>query len=296
MFGLEFPVRAGRCTRGVFMRLIPAPVDDYPFDHILVVDTEGLRAPELGMQKYDHDNELATFVIGIGDITIINIKGENTSEVQDVLQIAVIQFESKNDIWYFPDLWYGDPPMASTNPGYSKKVEDLRYAILTKAAKRSGHLNISETSQRIHDLWKGILSEDFVFYFRNTLEIKAYTIVDTKFQEFSSKLRTFMFNYYQNDIKGKLATCQETHELDLTCRKCIHEFRKLVLHELQMNKNELESYFDKSPQKDILVKWKNTTLIKLENFTETCLFNETKDIEKEERNVSIRFAWYYNYT
>lgn len=349
MFGLEFPVRAGRCTRGVFMRLIPAPVDDYPFDHILVVDTEGLRAPELGMQKYDHDNELATFVIGIGDITLLNIKGENTSEVQDVLQIAVhafmklvlvnsriqlqqscifvhqnvsvtdtksnlvhstqknvetldkmtkeaaetlhianiqtfnqvIQFESKNDIWYFPDLWYGDPPMASTNPGYSKNVEDLRYAILTKAAKRSGHLNISETSQRIHDLWKGILSEDFVFTFRNTLEIKAYTILDTKFQEFSSELRTFMFDYYQNEVKGKLATCQETHELELTCRKCTHEFRKVVLHKLQIIKNELESYFDKSPQKDILVKWKNTTLNKLEIFTETCIFNETKDIEKK---------------
>ncbi|CAG2244935.1 Interferon-induced very large GTPase 1 [Mytilus edulis] len=92
MFGLEFPVRAGRCTRGVFMRLLPVPTEDYFFDYILVVDTEGLRAPELGMLKYDHDNELATFVIGIGDITIINIKGENTSEVQDVLQIAVHAF------------------------------------------------------------------------------------------------------------------------------------------------------------------------------------------------------------
>ncbi|CAG2217263.1 unnamed protein product [Mytilus edulis] len=349
MFGLEFPVRAGRCTRGVFMRLIPAPMEDYGFDHILVVDTEGLRAPELGMQKYDHDNELATFVIGIGDITIMNIKGENTSEVQDVLQIAVhafmklvsvnnkiklnqscmfvhqnvsvtdtksnlvhstqktvetldkmtkeaaetlhianihtfkqvIQFESQKDVWYFPDLWYGDPPMASTNPGYSKKVEDLRLTILTKAAKRSGHLNILQTSQRIHDLWKGILTEDFVFNFRNTLEIKAYTIVDTKFQELTSKLRTFMFNYYQTEVKGKLATCQETSNLDITSKQCIHEFRKVVLDELQTKKNEMESFFDNNSQKDILVKWKERTLWKLGDFTETGIFKAIKDIEKK---------------
>ncbi|CAL4150336.1 unnamed protein product, partial [Meganyctiphanes norvegica] len=40
----------------------------------------------------DHDNELATLVIGLGDVTILNIKGENTSEVRDVLQIAVHAF------------------------------------------------------------------------------------------------------------------------------------------------------------------------------------------------------------
>lgn len=92
MFGLQFSVSAGRCTRGVFMQMVAVDGEKLSFDYVLVIDTEGLRAPELALQKHAHDNELATFVIGLGDITIINIKGENTAEIQDVLQIAVHAF------------------------------------------------------------------------------------------------------------------------------------------------------------------------------------------------------------
>ena len=45
------------------------------YDYILVVDTEGLRAPELKDTNRTHDNELATFVVGLANLTIVNIKG-----------------------------------------------------------------------------------------------------------------------------------------------------------------------------------------------------------------------------
>uniref|UniRef100_A0A8C5U7A8 VLIG-type G domain-containing protein n=1 Tax=Malurus cyaneus samueli TaxID=2593467 RepID=A0A8C5U7A8_9PASS len=96
MFGLQFNVSAGRCTRGAFMQLIPVSEElqqDVGFDFVLVVDTEGLRAIEMANKhSLNHDNELATFVIGIGNLTVINIFGENPSEMQDVLQIAVQAF------------------------------------------------------------------------------------------------------------------------------------------------------------------------------------------------------------
>ncbi|XP_010127227.1 PREDICTED: interferon-induced very large GTPase 1-like, partial [Chlamydotis macqueenii] len=96
MFGLQFNVSAGRCTRGAFMQLIKVEEKlqrDLGFDYMLVVDTEGLRAIEMAnKQSLNHDNELATFVIGIGNMTLINIFGENPSEMQDVLQIAVQAF------------------------------------------------------------------------------------------------------------------------------------------------------------------------------------------------------------
>ncbi|XP_042337819.1 interferon-induced very large GTPase 1-like, partial [Plectropomus leopardus] len=66
---------------------------DFQFDYILVVDTEGLRAIELeGNDILHHDNELATFVVGLGNMTLINIFGENPAEMQDVLQIVVQAF------------------------------------------------------------------------------------------------------------------------------------------------------------------------------------------------------------
>ncbi|XP_059425903.1 interferon-induced very large GTPase 1-like isoform X2 [Carassius carassius] len=107
MFGLEFAVSAGRCTRGAFMQLVRVSDEmkkqmnsgsdkmktDSNIDYILVVDTEGLRALELaGRTTRHHDNELATFVVGLGNLTLINIFGENPSEMQDILQIVVQAF------------------------------------------------------------------------------------------------------------------------------------------------------------------------------------------------------------
>ncbi|KAF4109492.1 hypothetical protein G5714_010565 [Onychostoma macrolepis] len=96
MFGLQFAVSAGQCTRGAFMQLVRVSDEMrtlLTFDYILVVDTEGLRALELaGRSTRHHDNELATFVVGLGNLTLINIFGENPSEMQDILQIVVQAF------------------------------------------------------------------------------------------------------------------------------------------------------------------------------------------------------------
>ncbi|XP_047213276.1 interferon-induced very large GTPase 1-like [Girardinichthys multiradiatus] len=96
MFGLQFAVSAGRCTKGAYMQLVKLSEEikkDYKFEYVLVVDTEGLRALELaGNATLHHDNELATFVVGLGNMTLINIFGENPADMQDVLQIVVQAF------------------------------------------------------------------------------------------------------------------------------------------------------------------------------------------------------------
>ncbi|XP_004590061.2 interferon-induced very large GTPase 1-like [Ochotona princeps] len=95
LFGLQFMVSAGRCTRGAYMQLLKVEetfTGELGFDFVLVVDTEGLRAPELSNKSQNRDNELATFVIGLGNLTLINIFGENPSEMQDILQIVVQAF------------------------------------------------------------------------------------------------------------------------------------------------------------------------------------------------------------
>uniref|UniRef100_A0A8C7XR67 VLIG-type G domain-containing protein n=1 Tax=Oryzias sinensis TaxID=183150 RepID=A0A8C7XR67_9TELE len=93
MFGLQFAVSAGRCTKGAYMQLVKLSEEikkEFKFDYILVVDTEGLRALELeGSNTLHHDNQLATFVVGLGNMTLINIFGENPAEMQDLLQIVV---------------------------------------------------------------------------------------------------------------------------------------------------------------------------------------------------------------
>lgn len=96
IFGLHFNVSAGRCTRGAYFQLLPLSHtlrSKIGADHIMIVDTEGLRAPELQYKESQkHDNELATFVIGLADLTIINIYGETPGELTDILQTAVHAF------------------------------------------------------------------------------------------------------------------------------------------------------------------------------------------------------------
>ncbi|KAL6483818.1 hypothetical protein MHYP_G00086900, partial [Metynnis hypsauchen] len=93
MFGLQFAVSAGRCTRGAFMQLMRVKDEDkdqLKFDYLLVVDTEGLQSLELaGKSTFSHDNELATFVMGIANMTLINIFGENPAEIQELFQIVI---------------------------------------------------------------------------------------------------------------------------------------------------------------------------------------------------------------
>ncbi|KAK3537338.1 hypothetical protein QTP70_008217 [Hemibagrus guttatus] len=97
MFGVQFAVGSGRCTRGAYMIFIPVGKDlkeELLCDFVLLIDTEGLKSPALAQleESYEHDNELATFVIGLSDVTIINIAMENSTEMKDVLQIAVHAF------------------------------------------------------------------------------------------------------------------------------------------------------------------------------------------------------------
>ncbi|XP_045703514.1 interferon-induced very large GTPase 1-like [Phyllostomus hastatus] len=109
LFGLQFTVSAGRCTRGAYMQLLKVEetfTEEMGFDFVLVVDTEGLRAPELSNKSKNRDNELATFVIGLGNLTLINIFGENPSEMQDILQIVVQAFMRMKQVKISPSCLF----------------------------------------------------------------------------------------------------------------------------------------------------------------------------------------------
>ncbi|XP_073703388.1 up-regulator of cell proliferation-like [Garra rufa] len=103
MFGVQFAVSSGRCTRGAFMQLInvtEACNADLNSDYIVIIDTEGLKSPELAQldNSYEHDNELATIVVGLSDVTIVNIAMENSTEMKDILQIIVHAFLRMKEI------------------------------------------------------------------------------------------------------------------------------------------------------------------------------------------------------
>ena len=336
-FGLQFNVSAGRCTRGAYMQLLPISESlskETHCDYVLVVDTEGLRAPELDSQKMQkHDNELATFVTGLANVTMINIYGEVPGDMDDILQTTVhaflrmkhvklnpscqfihqnvssvtasdrgemgrsrfkqkldimtaiaakeeecenkfkffsdvITFNSETDVHHFPGLWNGNPPMAPVNEGYSNKALGLKsHLVEMMRDSKSKSEKLSEVTKRIGALWKALLNENFIFSFRNTLEISVYNDLDAKFIQWARKMKREMCEWEterEAEIKG-----QNEDQLQAFKRRLINtELPAYVISMSESIKKEMKEYFAVSDHPDVLIQWEKDTENRLKQLTD----------------------------
>ncbi|XP_048855072.1 up-regulator of cell proliferation-like [Brienomyrus brachyistius] len=133
MFGVQFPVSSGRCTRGAFMLLLKIEEDlreELGCDLILLIDTEGLKSSEMSQleDSYEHDNQIATLVVGLSDITIINIAMENSTEMKDILQIVVHAFLRMKEVGKKPRCHFVHQNVAGVS-AHSKTTAERRQLI-----------------------------------------------------------------------------------------------------------------------------------------------------------------------
>ena len=97
IFGLNFPVSSGRCTRGAYMQLVKVDTSIKEMlgcNYLAVIDSEGLMSRSKS-DDCDFDNEISTFIIGLSDLTLVIIKGEG-NEMHDVLPLAIHVFLRMN--------------------------------------------------------------------------------------------------------------------------------------------------------------------------------------------------------
>ncbi|XP_039856982.1 interferon-induced very large GTPase 1-like isoform X2 [Simochromis diagramma] len=145
MFGVQFAVSSGRCTRGAFMLLIKINEDMKKVlncDFMLIIDTEGLKSPELAQldNSYEHDNELATLVVGLSDVTIVNIAMENSTEMKDILQIVVHAFLRMKEVGKRPKCVFVHQNVSDVS-AHEKNLRDRKLLLeqlneMTQAAAR----------------------------------------------------------------------------------------------------------------------------------------------------------------
>ena len=334
MFGLHFNVSAGRCTRGAYIQLLPlnnSLRQMIDCDYVLIVDTEGLRAPQLQLEGLKHDNELATFVIGLADATIINIFGETPDDLYDILQISlhafirmrkvemnpsclfvhqnvpdvlasskskferrkfhskldnmtqaaakvekcerlyntfndVIAFDESNDVFYFPSLWKRNPPMAPVNVGYSERAQKLKTALVKLIHKKQTCRCYLEVFKlRVKSLWEAVLQENFVFNFKNTLEVCAYDELDSQYAQWSWSLQSKMLEWENVTMN----TINSTIESEITLRRVAEYYMKVAYDMLSTLYNEIliqmESFFNNSDHSVTLSQWKFSTKAKFMN-------------------------------
>ena len=321
VFGLQFNVSAGRCTRGAFMQLIPLDEElkrKSKCGYILIVDTEGLRAPQFIDQSQKHDNELATFVIGLADMTLINLKSELPADIEDILQTSVhaflrmkevelqsrcqfihqntedsiklaidrctfttkldeftvnaakeekcdgkytvfndvIKFNDQRDVHHFPGLWKGDPPMAHVNLGYSTTAQALKYQITQILLDLSFRIQkLSWFQEKLKHIWTALLKENFVFSFKNTLEIAAYNSLEDEYSKWDRKFHEDMLKWEQQ-VEHDINKADEQ-----TLTKLIQEKRaelKVFVSEKLYNplKSEMDNFFKSCKNREITAQWK----------------------------------------
>ncbi|XP_039868123.1 interferon-induced very large GTPase 1-like isoform X4 [Simochromis diagramma] len=145
MFGVQFAVSSGRCTRGAFMLLIKINEDMKKVlncDFMLIIDTEGLKSPELAQldNSYEHDNELATLVVGLSDITIVNVAMENSTEMKDILQIVVHAFLRMKEVGKKPKCQFVHQNVSDVS-AHEKNLRDRKLLLeqlneMTQAAAK----------------------------------------------------------------------------------------------------------------------------------------------------------------
>ncbi|XP_053199794.1 up-regulator of cell proliferation-like [Scomber japonicus] len=158
MFGVQFAVSSGRCTRGAFMLLIRVSEDMRKVlncDFMVIIDTEGLKSPELAQldDSHEHDNELATLVVGLSDITIINIAMENSTEMKDILQIVVHAFLRMKEVGKKPKCQFVHQNVSDVS-AHDKNLRDRKLLLqqLNEMTQAAAKMEKKEENKRFTDV------------------------------------------------------------------------------------------------------------------------------------------------
>ncbi|XDV22059.1 hypothetical protein PO909_027031, partial [Leuciscus waleckii] len=272
MFGLQFAVSAGRCTRGAFMQLIRVSEE---------MKTE--KQAFMRMKKVRLNPSCMFVHQNVSDITAGEKNMEGRRRLHDTLdkmtKLAakdevcdaecfsdVITFDIQKDVKYFAQLWEGSPPMAPPNPSYCENIQELKTTFFSQASKSDG-IELTQLKVRINDLWEALLNERFVFSFKNALEIATYRKLETEYSKWSWSLRRTML-----EIENKLNNNIENETIDEVSESDLHGKLKVKSEEVEKSMSE---FFEKDKGKDILIQWKASFDIKFKELQES-IVRETK--------------------
>ena len=179
------------------------------------------------------------------------------AETEKIKQIKtfgqMLKLDTNKDVMYFPGLWKGAPPMAPVDPTYCEKAEDAKKILLETLRSGLPTLTFKEFVDNIDELWCAIMSENFVFNFKNGLHIKAYDALEkefrnitTSFQDILSKVRREKETLL-NKNKGK-------DNLKQICSSSVFELKEKGRKYQDEQKNKLKTFF---AEHHFLTFWRN---------------------------------------
>jgi energy-coupling factor transporter ATP-binding protein EcfA2 len=88
LYGSSFPVSSGRCTRGLFASFVKSKDGK----DVMILDSEGLFSVEKGSKEYDR--KVVLLALAGSHKTMMNIKGELGTHVQEIMEICLYTLQS----------------------------------------------------------------------------------------------------------------------------------------------------------------------------------------------------------
>ena len=213
-FGSKFAVSSGRCTKGVFLQVLPVSADfrdKICCDYFIIMDSEGLRSPELS-GSFRHDNEIATLVACLANTTIINFWGQTFSkDMADIMQIvahAYIRMKEVKIKSSFHLVFAGvlDVTAEEKNRlGVTKIIEELNDMIL-KAASREGQEETFNGLNSIFPLLSEQLPQLQLPEFFPTLWQSSMCPPESRYGEIANKLKDALCKGLMTSLDSPIKT------------------------------------------------------------------------------------------
>ncbi|XP_071817166.1 interferon-induced very large GTPase 1-like isoform X2 [Apostichopus japonicus] len=205
MFGVRFPVRAGRCTRGLFLQLLKVSSEcqeNFKFEYLVVIDTEGLQSPDRTVNNdRKFDNTIATLAMCVGDLTLLNIGQETIGkDMIDILQIvvhALIRMKQVKLVSHCRIIQQrvGDIGAAGSNQSNMAIIKEALNKATLAAAREEQVENVKEFS----DLFPLIEEHDLQFF--PCLWMGPMSPPNSAYSEKVQSLKTNMFSSKDNHCK-----------------------------------------------------------------------------------------------
>ena len=260
------------------------------FVHQNVPDVLASSKSKMGRQKFHNK---------LDELTQAAAKVENSDEQYESFR-QVIEFDDKKHVFYFPSLWKGNPPMASVNTGYSESAQTLKTALIELTQdKKTCRCTLETFKLRVGQIWQAVLQENFVFSFKNTLQVCAYNELDSQYGQWSWNLRSKMLEWEnttklkinnfdtESDVlklkveqkirglkaksdsdeqKSKIKRNIIEEEIESTKEVCLTGAKNIIIKSLNETREKMESFLNSANHSDTLSQFRHKTEKKIKDF------------------------------
>ena len=273
MFGVQFPVSAGHCTKGAFMQLIPILSGDIPYEGLLIIDTEGLGAPEY-KEDNTHDNEIATFVLGISDLAIINVRGEVPTNIENFLQVSTCALMRMSMVDFHPSVVFVhqncDPSSKEKNLTGRHTFMKVMDEVVSTQAKLIQKQDRFSCFQDVVDISLSDEKNDFVYFPQLFEGAPPMSPPSGNYSEACSNLTNYILDKMQEkfEIFNNAQTLQQFAErIKLVWNGVLEE--NFVLSLINSAEIQVKYYIENQ-----MSNWK----VKMESYMECVLENFSKEV------------------